>query len=355
MSCFRKTIWGGAAITILFLSIWGCSGGNKNQASTQQSISVKGELIVPTSKELTKTFTGSLEGEKQADILAKISEAVEKIYVQEGENVKIDDIIISLDKSGPTSNYVQAYSVFKNSEKNYSKMKTLFDQGAISESQYDGARTDYEVAKANYDAAAQMVDLRSPIAGTVTAVDVSLGQYVSPGMKVATIAQIDKLRMKYGVSSVDIGYFKIDANVRVKVDAESLLVGMGRVVSVARSADRVTRTFQVEVEMNNVAHQFKPGMFAKSDIIIERYDNIIVAPRTAVLNRSGRDQVFVYSGGKAVARVVERGADFGGPVQIKSGLQPGDTLITIGQDYAVDGGPVKLAAFVGADGKEIEL
>ncbi|SYZ73976.1 putative Efflux transporter, RND family, MFP subunit [Candidatus Zixiibacteriota bacterium] len=354
MSLSGKKIWGATVISIISL-IAGCSGGNQNGAASQLTISVKGELIVPASRELTRTFTGSLEGEKQAVILAKISEAVEKIYVHEGNNVRAGDLIVSLDKSGPTSNYLQAMSVFKNSEKNYNKMKTLYDQGAISEYQFDGAKTDYEVSRANYEAAEQMVDLSSPISGTVTAVDVSLGQYVAPGIKVATIAQIDRLRMKFGVSSVDIGYFNIGADVRVKVEAESLLVGTGKVVAVAKSADPVTRTFEIEVEVENSAHQFKPGMFAKCDIIIGRYDNVVIAPRTAVLSRGGKDLVFVYSGGKSVAKEVVRGVDFNGVMGIKSGLEPGDTLIIVGQDYAVDGGAVKLAAFVGADGKEIEL
>jgi membrane fusion protein (multidrug efflux system) len=96
-------------------------------------------------------------------------------------------------------------------------------------------------------------------------------------------------------------------------------------------------------------------MFGRCEIIIGQYDNVIVAPRTAILSRDGKDQVFIYSGGKVVVREVVRGVDFNGYSEIKSGLQPGDTLITVGQDYAENGGKVKLVRFVGIDGKEIEL
>ncbi|MCX6826203.1 MAG: efflux RND transporter periplasmic adaptor subunit, partial [candidate division Zixibacteria bacterium] len=334
----------------LFLLVAGCSGEGGQKTTTEQLISVRGELVTPVSKELTKTFTGSLEGEKQAVIFAKISEAVERINVREGERVGVDNILVSLDRSGPTSNYMQASSVFKNAEKNFRKMKNLFDQGAVSEMQYDGARTEYEVAKANFDAAAQTVDLRSPISGTVTSIDVSAGQYVSPGVQVATVAQIDKLRMKFGVSGNDIGNFKEGADVRVTVDADSLLTGQGNVIMVARSADPVTRTFQVDVEVSNDNHILKPGMFAKCEIIIGRFKGIVTAPRIAILNRDGKDRVFIYSGGKSVVREVVRGADFNGISEIKSGLNDGDTLITVGQDYVEDGGKVKLARFVGIDG-----
>lgn len=343
------------AIVAVALVSGGCSGQKAGQGAGGQIISVKGEFISPVSKQLTKTFTGSLEGEKQADITAKISEAVEKINVREGDNVRVNDIIVNLDRTGPTSSYMQASSVFKNSEKNYYKMKTLYEQGAISESQYDGARTDYEVAEANFRAAEQMVDLRSPISGTVTSVSVSPGQYVSPGTQVATVALINKLRMKFGVSISDIGYFETGADVEVTVEADSLLRGLGRVVSVAHSADPVTRVFQVEVEVDNGDHLFKPGMFARCDLVIGQFDNVLIAPRTAILNRDGKNYAFIFSDGKALIRVVEPGADFNGVLEIKSGLHMGDTLIIVGQDYVANDGKVKLVSFIGADGKEVEL
>jgi membrane fusion protein (multidrug efflux system) len=350
-----RKYWSLATFAILILMA-GCAGNKENAVSKQENvISVKGEQVFPISKELTKTFTGNLEGEKQADITAKISESVTKIHLNEGEFVGSNDVLISLDRSGPTSSYMQSYSVYQTAEKNYNKMKYLFDQGAVSESQFDGAKTEYEVAKANYEASLQMVDLRSPIAGMVTSIDVNPGEYVYPGMKVATVASVGKIRMKFGVSSYDIGYFKEGLPVRITVDADSVLRGEGRVLTVARSANPDTRVFQIEVELDNNARIFKPGMFGRCEIIIGQYDNVIVAPRTAILSRDGKDQVFIYSGGKVVVREVVRGVDFNGYSEIKSGLQPGDTLITVGQDYAENGGKVKLVRFVGIDGKEIEL
>jgi RND family efflux transporter MFP subunit len=350
-----KRYWSLATFAILILMA-GCSGNKENAQDQQKSvISVKGEQVFPVSKELTKTYTGNLEGEKQADITAKISESVTKIHCSEGDFVASNDVIISLDRSGPTSSYMQSYSVYQTAEKNYNKMKYLFDEGAVSESQFDGAKTEYEVAKANYEAALQMVDLRSPIAGMVTSIDVNPGEYVYPGMKVATVATVNKIRMKFGVSSYDIGYFKEGLPVKITVEAGSLLEGNGQIATVARSADPTTRAFQIEVEIDNSDRIFKPGMFGRCDIIIGQFDNVIIAPRTAILSRSDKDQVFIYSGGKAVAREVVRGVDFNGYSEIKSGLQPGDTLITVGQDYAEDGGKVKLVRFIGIDGKEIEL
>ncbi len=343
--------------SIILTGLWtGCSGKKTGAAANdRKAISVKGEAVVGVSKKLSKSFTGNLEGQKQAAIRAKIAEAVEKINVKEGDYVKANDVILVLDKSGPTSSYMQSYSVYQNSEKNFGKMKYLYDEGAISESQYDGARTEYEVSRANYEAALQMVELRSPINGTVTSLDVTVGEYAAPGMQVATIASTDNLRMKFGVSSNDIGFIREGAQVDVSVAAESLLVGKGTVIMVARSADPATRSFQIEVEIDNSGHLFKPGMFGKADITVGEFDNIVVVPRTAIIIRNDKNYVYVYSGGKASAREITLGIDFNGTSEVKNGLSAGDTLITVGQNYLEDGVEVNLARYVNAEGKEVEL
>ncbi|HHI03078.1 MAG TPA: efflux RND transporter periplasmic adaptor subunit, partial [candidate division Zixibacteria bacterium] len=184
----------GNGLVILFLMIlWtACSAPEETELAVEEKvIPVRGMQISPVSMEQRKTFTGTLEGEKQAVIRAKIAEAVNCIDVIEGDEVRANEVIIRLDKTGPSSNYLQSKSVFQNAEKNFKKMRYLFGEGAISESQFDGARTEYEVARANYEAARQLVELRTPIDGTVTSIDISVGDYVSPGQQVATVATIN--------------------------------------------------------------------------------------------------------------------------------------------------------------------
>lgn len=338
-----KPMISGILIILMMTLIFGCAGGDQEGAqNAEKTISVKGMLVTASSEDLTKSFTGTLEGEKQAVINAKIAEAVEKIMVSEGSRVKADDVIIRLDRTGPTSNYVQAYSVYQNAEKNFKKMDRLFSQGAISEMQYDGAKTDYEVARANYNAAHRLVDIRTPIDGTVTSVKVSAGDFLYPGQQVATVAAIDKLRMKFGVSASDIGYFNEGDAVQVIVESSTQLVGNGQVITAASSADPATRTFQVEIEIDNSANKFKPGMFARAEIIVEKFRDIIIAPRNAVVIRDNKNYVFVVAGDSVTAREVSLGVEFDGSVQVLSGLNQGDTLVTVGQEYLDDGSKINL-------------
>lgn len=344
-------------LVILFMAILfiACSTPEETKLVIEEkAIPVRGNQIHPVSMEQTKTFTGTLEGEKQAVIRAKIAEAVDRIDVVEGDEVKANAVIVKLDKSGPTSNYLQSKSYFQNGEKNFNKMEYLFNEGAISETQFDAAKTEYEVARANYEAARQLVELKTPIAGTVTSIDISVGDYVSPGQQVATVATINRLRMKLGVNSTDIGYFSIGDTVRVLVESVTGFEAVGMVAMVAGSADPETRTFQVEIEIDNTAHVFKPGMFARAEIIIESFDNILVVPQSAVLTRNNKDYLFVVNGDRAVGKEIMLGAEFNGSTEIRSGLKVGDTIVTLGQDYLSDSCLIKLTDLTVMAGEGME-
>jgi RND family efflux transporter MFP subunit len=344
----RKT--GYLVIPILIAFLFGCNGGEgETEQKVEKVISVKAMLVSATSKELKKSYTGTLEGKKQAVISARIAEAVEEVMEDEGSRVNADDILIKLDRTGPTSQYVQISSIYQNAEKNFKKMEYLFSEGAVSESQYDGARTEYEVSLANYDAACKLIDIRTPIKGTVTSIGVSPGDYLRPGQIVATVAAIDKMRMKFGVSGSDIGFFNEGDEVRVVVKSASQLVAEGKVITAARSADPATRTFQVEIEIDNQINTLKPGMFALAEIVVEKFEEIIIAPRDAVVNRDNKNYVFVVSGDSVTAKEVSLGVEFDGFIEIKNGLNSGDTLVTVGQNYLEDGYKVNLIQLIDAE------
>ncbi len=318
-------------------------GSNGKVEQVERVTSVKAIVIVPSDKEITRIFTGSLEGEQQAVLYAKLGEAVEKVHVKEGQSVKTDQVLISLDKYGPTTRYNEALSVFKNAEKNYQKMEVLFKQGAVAETQFDGAKTQYEVAKANLDAINRMIDIQSPIDGVVTSVKVSAGDQVMVGQQLATVATVNQLRIKFNVNPDDIQYLKKGSEISVSSEIMPQTT-TGEVTSVAESADPSTRAFQIEAAVSNRAGDFKPGMFVKIHVVTDKLASVIAVPRDAVMNLANDYVVFVVTNGIAHKRPVELGPELEGQIVIKSGLTPGDTLVTLGQSYLDEGYKVTLAS-----------
>ncbi len=338
----KHLIPGFVGLALIATLIASCSE-QKDIGGVNRAVSVKAEIVQPQNVQVTGTYTGSLDGEKQAVLYAKISEAVQKVNVDEGQMVKANTTLITLDLTGPSSNYQQAKSLYENAEKNYNKMAFLYKQGAVSESQYDAAQTDYEVKKAAYESASQLVEIKSPIDGMVTSVDVSAGDYVQIGQRLATIATTGKLRVRFGVNSSDMKYFKEGG--KVTVSSEVLpYTASGKITSVPTSANPITRAFYVEATIDNSAGHFKPGMFVRIEYIKEDLKDVFVVPQNAVLVLDNRNTVFVVKNDSAAQRTVALGPTIGGNVVIDSGLVAGDTLVTLGQDYLDQGFAVRITS-----------
>lgn len=330
---------------ILALIVAGCSGSQET-VTENRSIPVKASVIEYTDQYVARRYTGSLEGEKQAVLYARLAEPVEKVLVKEGQKVAQDDVLMTLDKNGPTSNYTATESEYLNAEKNFTKMKFLYDQGAISEKEFDDSRTAFEVAQAQFDAARRLVEIHTPIAGTVTKIAVSPGDFLTEGDELATVATTGKLRVKFIVNPEEIGYFKV--GVEVLVSHESVPDKMtGRVVAVAGSADQITRGFKVEAIIDNPAPRFRPGMFVQIEYVLEHLDSIVAIPREAVLIMDNKPVIYVVKDGRAERREITLGSGLGGKVQVTAGLNPGDTLVTLGQNYLADSSHVNLTALNG--------
>jgi RND family efflux transporter MFP subunit len=114
------------------------------------------------------------------------------------------------------------------------------------------------------------------------------------------------------------------------------------VIAVARSADPATRTFQVEIEIDNQSYILKPGMFARSEITMQKFENIVIVPSKTVVARDSKDYVFVINGDRVNMREIVTGTEFDGFVEVEKGLTPGDTIVTVGQNYLDDGYKVNL-------------
>ena len=326
----------------LFLS---CGGTDETQQGPQEHIlAVKALLVQKTSQDIVKTFTGSLEGEKQTDIYAKLAESVEKIHVRENQQVPANQVLISLDRLGSSSRYNESRTLYLNSEKYYEKKEYLFKEGAISEVEFDAAKTEYEVNKANFEAVSKLVDIRTPIAGVVTAIDVSEGDFVNIGQKLATVASTGRLRVKFGVNSDEVKDFEIGLDVTITSTVFNYRAS-GEVVSVASSADPRTRTFQIEVMLDNVENRFKPGMFVRVSLVLDKLEDVLLIPRRAILILDDKPTVFVINEDRVSQRLLNLGPEVNGRVVVTEGLVENDTLVTLGQDYLEDGSKVKITTW----------
>jgi len=331
-------------LALIGLVIVSCGGKKQEVGIEEKPIPVTIAAASISDITITKVFTGTLEGWKQAKIYASIPEAVVELPFSEGSNVEAGQSVIILDKEGPSSQLRQANAVFQDAKDNFEKMSRLFEQGAISEQSFNNIKTGLDVAKANYEAARQQVELTSPISGILTDLAVNIGQYAPLGLPLATIAKTDEIRMTIYVDGRSASYLKAGQKSQISVSSisGSDINVDGTVREVSRSADPDTRLFRVEIHIENNAGVLRPGMFARATIIIDDLKNILVVPREAVFFTEGIPKVYTVIENRAQERSIEIGQNSPQFYQIISGLGDGEGVIVLGKGQVESGTLVKI-------------
>ncbi len=342
-------------ITTVIMVTSTCGDEKADVAVEEKAIPITVSLAESGDLAIVKTYSGTLEGEKQAEIVASIHEAIVELPVSEGERVSAGQVIIMLDKNGSASNYNQAYALYLEAKDNYQKMTKLLEQGAVSEQTYISARTGYEVAQANFKAAGRQVELTSPISGILTELSVNVGEYAPIGIPIATVAQTDKIRLTLFVDSRGAGFIKKGQGAVITVES----IGYsgkkfgGFVTEVSGSADPQTRLFTVDIRIDNENGDLAPGMFARAEIVVNELKSILIVPREAVFSVEGVYKVYKLEGDRAREQSIYIGESTSESIQIVSGLADGDTVVVIGRNLIEDGSLVKIAGK--DDGSEEEI
>jgi RND family efflux transporter MFP subunit len=336
------------ALVVFFIS--GCGSGNKekseNPGKENRSTRVVPVQVAVTGQKsltVTKTYSGTLEGEEQASIVAKISERVTNVNVHVGQVIDARQVVLSLDKSGVSSQYYQAEANYKNSEKTLQRMKSLYDEGAVSLQTLDGTQTGFDVAKANFEAARSTVELACPISGIVTAINVNVGDLTMPGAVLATVARIGNMKMIFSINETELASIGIGQRVEVYSEARPDVKHQGKIVQLSKSADVGSRSFEVKALFPNTPDTwFKPGMFCKAVIQLSPRDKALVIPAAAIQSDGVMDQVYLVRDGQSFKKKIELGITDGENTEVLHGLSLGDTVATVGVNNLKDSSYIKV-------------
>ncbi len=321
----------------LAILIFGCGG---QQTNVEEQITAPMAVnVAPVTRgdfEIKKTFGGTVEGVEQSDLYAQIPEAIVGVNVGLGERAAKNQVLIELDKRGPNSRYVQTKAAYENAKKDYKRMKHLYEEKAISEQEFDRAATALEVAEADYNSAASLVKLQSPIDGVVTSLSVTLGQPAVPGKPLVTVARVDSVFVRFAVGEMDARNLKRGSSAQILLkDRNTELRGI--VSRISNSADPGTRGFEIEVLADNKRGLLKPGTFVEAELTLGEFKDVTLIPSNAVFIREGQKYVYKSEQGKAVLTQIEVERESQQYSYVAEGLEIGDTIVTKGGNLIVDG------------------
>ena len=325
-----------------FSVVQSCSENLKDNTTDKttytDTVSVETYSVETKEFSISKTFSGTLEGEEQANIIAKIAERIMNINAKVGDYVKAGDILVELDKSGAQSQFYQAQAAYLNAQKNLARMQNLIKVGAVSQQAFDAAETQFEVARANFDAAKSTVEITSPLSGIVTSINVNIGDLANPQFPMATVANIGRMKAVFNVGEVDLPSFYVGQTAQIYSDMNPEVIQTGRIVQLSKSANIQSRTFEIQAVFTNTQEKwFKPGMFCRVSVNMKTKKDALVIPLASIIKENRIDGVYVITDSKALFTSITVGINDGKFVEIVSGLKAGDDIVTLGMNNLKNG------------------
>lgn len=350
-----------AVILILALFYGSGCGKEKVEKKVDSRLTVETVAVEKGSIQKEVSYLGNIKGVNEVMLHPKVAARVVAVHLKEGDRVAKGQTIISLDTTDYETqatvaevNLAQAESAYENIRNNVERTRQLYEQGAVSAQQMEQAelglvqaRSALEQARAGMQSAQNLMSncqITSPINGVVGLIQITEGNMASPQAPVAVVSSPGRLAVKVNVSEAEIRFVKRGSPVAVKVSSVPGQDFTGKVTSVAAVADPLSRSFPVEVTLDNPDNLLKSGMLAEVRLPTEKKDDILTIPRNAVVEKGARRVVFTVDKDSLVHEtLVEIGLESRQRVEIKKGLKAGDKVVIKGQTLLHDTDEVRVA------------
>ncbi len=264
------------------------AGGQEKKLQSVAAATVRRQTVTRTVR-----LIGTVQGDRQATVMSKITGRVTEVVRAEGSSVSQGDPIVYIQNDLPGMDY---------------------KPGPVT----------------------------APVSGVVGKVHVDVGQTVAPGMPVATVADYSvRVRVRASVSDADLRFVRAGAAGRVTVSAFPDTSFAARVARVTPVLDQLSRSATVELVADNAGRRLVPGMACAVELVLEERADVVALPRSALFN-SGTGQVAVLEGDTARFRPVVLGLAGDDAVEVISGVAEGERVITTGKERVEDGGAVRV-------------
>ncbi len=287
----------------IFICLWfinGCNVKKKKKIEKENVTPVKITKVKRKNIKNILSLTADIHGEKEVKVYAKVSGKLIKKVKKEGDYVKETDVIALIDRDEPAMDFSYA-------------------------------------------------EVKSPIDGVLSMYFADLGEAVFPAQPmprepVAMVISMKNVKVIGYLGEKEITKVKKGQDVTVYVDSYPNKVFKGRVTDISPVADPLSRKFKVEARVPNRLYLLKPGTFARLDIIIKSYRDVLVVPKKAVLEKETEGEVvFTVEKGKAKMIRVLTGACDEQNIEIKEGLKEGQEVIIEGNYGLIEGTEVEIA------------
>lgn len=302
-------------------------------------------VLEPASFADTLGLYGRVEASERLRVTAEIAGRIEAIPFDDGQAVKQGQTLARINARIAEAQVKQAAAQHSLTQATLTRTRALVERQLaaradldVAEAQAAQAEASHELALANLEKAV----IRSAISGVVTNVTARKGEVAAPGVSLLEVVQTETVKVIADVPERDVPLLEVGTRVKLEMEAFPGRTFEGELSQVAMVANGATRTFPVEIVVENGDGALRPGMLARVVLVRRELADVVVVPRDAVLDEADGKSVYVVEDGVATRRIVEVGATRGRFAVATSGVKAGDQLIVLGHRQAVDGQRVEV-------------
>jgi membrane fusion protein, multidrug efflux system len=321
---------------------------NSSQKGAQLSlnvVSVNTAIVKRISNEGSLSLVGTLSTDKEISIAAEAQGRIISLNCETGQYKEKGSVIAQIDDKMKQLTLQSAKITLDKAKKDFARTESLYKGGTSSEQELDNARTTYENAKNQVEQAEKQLaytKVLAPISGIITVKSAEAGSYVNIGSPVVQLVNVSKLKVKINVSETVAYSLKKGDMTNITADVFPGATFSGRISYVSPSGD-ASHNYPVEVEIsNNTKHPLKAGTFVNVKIDLPSSGMGLYIPRQSLLGSITNASVYVAENGIAKLRKITVGSQNNEYLEVISGLNENETVVTSGQINLTEGKPIKI-------------
>lgn len=307
--------------------------GDKDKPAVEEAVPVEAMAVSRRPIAASYAGTAALEARAESQVVAKTSGVALQVMAEVGQQVRAGQVLVRLDSARAELQAAQSEAQLRKLEANYNRSRQLASQQLLSANDLDQLKFDLENARAVHRMARlelSYANVVAPISGVIAERSIKPGNFVQINTPIFRIVDTSRLEATLNVPERELATLKPGLPVQLGVDALPGHPFTGRVDRVAPVVDSGSGTFRVVCAFDS-GGLLQPGMFGRMKIDYDQRADALTIPRNALLEDEDDPAVYVVRGGKA-ARVSVKLGYYDGPwVEVRSGLQPGDRVVTAGK------------------------
>ena len=305
-----------------------CSGGSKTQEIKDETPKVKLASVTTRPVDQVQEYTATVQAYATNHIAPSSPVRIEKIYVEVGDRVGKGQKLVQMDASSLKQLKLQ----LDNQATEFARIDELYKIGGVSKSEWEASKMTLEMRQTSYKNMLENTALVSPISGVVTARNYDSGDMYGGGTPVVTVEQIMPVKLLINVSESYFTRIAKNSTVSVRFDVYGEEEFEGKVNLLYPTIDPTTRTFVVEIRLDNRDMRVRPGMFARVTLNFGTADHVII-PDKAIIKQAGSGERYVYicQDGVVYRRVVQLGRRMNDEYEIVSGIDHDARVVISGQ------------------------